>query len=86
VRDHLEVCRRTLAEIGADAVPSLVILNKCDAGDARESVAHIAGPEPQAIPVSARTGYGLETLKTAIVEELKRCCTLWQLPSATSAI
>ena len=27
---------------------------------------------------------GLDTLRLAIVEELKRCCTLWQLPSATS--
>ncbi len=85
VGDHLDVCRRTLAEIGAGAVPSLVVLNKCDAGEAREPVAHLAERVPHAIPVSAKTGYGLETLKLAIVEELKRCCTLWQLPSATSA-
>ena len=86
VSDHLEICRRTLDEIGASNVPSLVVLNKCDAGDAQEPLAHLAGPEPHAIPVSAKTGYGLETLKTAITEELKRCCTLWQLPSATSVI
>ncbi len=86
VRDHLEVCRKTLAEIGASGVPALVVLNKCDDGDAQEPLAHLAEPEPHAIPVSAKTGYGMDTLKTAIVEELKRCCTLWQLPSATSAI
>lgn len=84
VNDHLDVCHRTLTEIGADDVPALVVLNKCDEGEAREPIAHLAKRVPQAIPVSAKTGYGLETLKLAIVEELKKCCTLWQLPSATS--
>ena len=44
----------------------------------------IAGHYPQALPVSARTGYGLDLLKRAVVQELQSCSTLWRLPSATS--
>jgi GTP-binding protein HflX len=84
VQDHLDVCEATLAEIGAAAVPSLLVLNKCDLPGAAETVAHAAERHPLAIPVSARSGLGMDTLKLAIVEELKRCCMLWQLPSATS--
>ena len=86
MQDHLAVCRATLAEIGADHVPALLVLNKCDLAGAAETVAHAAERDPHAIPVSAHSGLGLDTLRLAIVEELKRCCTLWQLPSATSAI
>jgi GTP-binding protein HflX len=86
MQDHLEVCRATLAEIGASQVPALLVLNKCDLPGAAENVTHAAEREPLAIPVSAHSGLGLDTLRLAIVEELKRCCTLWRLPSATSAI
>ena len=85
MQDHLDVCRETLAEIGAGDVPSLLVLNKCDLPGASQAVEHAAELVPHAIPVSAHSGLGLDTLRLAIVEELKRCCTLWQLPSATSA-
>jgi len=84
VEDHVAVCRETLEKIGAGKVRSLLVLNKCDDGQAGQAVAHASEKFPHAIPVSAHSGYGLDTLKTAIVEELKSCCTLWQLPSATS--
>lgn len=86
VRDHIEVCKRTLTEIGADHIPLLLVLNKCDALDADKFLDHAASDFPQAIPISVKTGYGIDTLKLAIVEELRKCCILWQLPSATSAI
>ena len=85
MQDHLDVCRETLDEIGAGHVPSLLVLNKCDLPGAAEAVAHAPERVPHAVPVSARSGLGMDTLRLAIVEELKRCCTLWQLPSATSA-
>ena len=84
VEDHLAVSIETLAEIGAGGVPRLLVLNKCDNAAAAQTVLHGAERAPQAIPVSALTGQGIETLKQAMLEELRQCCTLWQLPSATS--
>ena len=84
VDDHIAVCRQTLAEIGAQNVPNLLVFNKCDHGNADNAVLHLTEKYPQAIPVSAKTGYGLDVLKQAMIEELQKCCTLWRLPSATS--
>ncbi len=86
VHDHLKVCYETLEEIGAHEVPSILVLNKCDKGSSDLSVLHVTEQYPQAIPVSAKTGYGLDLLKQCIIQELQKCCTLWQLPSATSEI
>jgi GTP-binding protein HflX len=84
VDDHIAVCYQTLAEIGAQDVPHLLVLNKCDRGNADNAVLHVAEKYPHAIPASAKTGYGLDLLKRAVQEELQKCCTLWRLPSATS--
>ncbi len=84
VDDHIAVCRQTLAEIGAQDVPHLLVLNKCDCGAADNAVLHVTEKYPLALPVSAKTGYGLDLLKQAMREELQKCCTLWRLPSATS--
>lgn len=84
VDDHIAVCYQTLEEIGADKVPHLLVLNKCDRGSADNAILHVTEKYPQAIPVSAKTGYGLDLLKRAMIEELQKCCTLWRLPSATS--
>jgi GTP-binding protein HflX len=91
VADHIDVCFRTLREIGAGDVPHLLVLNKCDtegAVSAKEAATAtlplLAGEHPQALPVSALTGYGLDLLKQAIIQELQSCSTLWRLPSATS--
>ena len=84
VDDHIAVCFSTLEEIGAKDVPYLLVLNKCDRGSADNAVLHVTEKYPQALPVSAKTGYGLDLLKRAMTEELQKCCTLWRLPSATS--
>ena len=94
VADHIRVCRETLVEIGAGDVPCILVCNKCDTdpallkqgGDsAPTNLQHLAEGYPQAIPVSAKTGYGIDLLKQAMIGELEKCCTLWQLPSAISA-
>jgi GTP-binding protein HflX len=84
VNDHIAVCYRTIEEIGAKDVPHLLILNKCDRGTADNAILHVTEQYPHALPVSAKTGYGMDLLKRAMIEELQKCCTLWRLPSATS--
>ena len=84
VDDHIAVCLSTLEEIGAQHVPHLLVLNKCDRGNADNAVLHVTEKYPQALPISAKTGFGLDLLKRAMIEELQKCCTLWRLPSATS--
>ena len=84
VDDHIRVCDDTLREIGAHDVPHILVLNKCDRGTADTALLHVTEKYPHAIPVSAKTGYGLGVLKQALTQELQKCCTLWRLPSATS--
>jgi GTP-binding protein HflX len=56
-----------LVEIGADDIPVELVLNKVDALDplARRRVGHLF---PRALQVSARTGEGLDRLKSRIAE------------------
>lgn len=84
LKDHLAVTRETLKEIGADGVATLAVLNKIDQPGAEEAREHLQGLYPNAVPVSARDGTGLDDLKRAIREELERCCMSWRLPSAIS--
>ena len=80
--EHIAVCRDTLAKIGAGNVPTLLVVNKCDVENADGVVTRIAETEPSAIPVSAKTGLGLDTLKANIAAELKKTCALWKAPQA----
>ncbi len=66
---------RVLAEIGAEAVPQLLVFNKADLLDEsrqpRESVSWVEahpGVRRQRVVVSARTGQGLDALRRAIAE------------------
>ena len=77
---HIAVCRETLAQIGAGGVPTLLVLNKCDAEGADGVVTRLAETEPLAIPVSARTGHGLGVLKANIAAELLKASPFWRAP------
>lgn len=57
--------RETLADIGAAAVPELLVLNKVDVAPP-ETARRLSELEPGAIPVSAVTGDGLPRLLEAI--------------------
>ncbi len=66
---------RVLAEIGADAVPQILVYNKCDlledSRQARQAVDWIEahpGVQRQRVFVSARSGQGLDRLRQAIGE------------------
>ena len=63
--------REVLAEIGADKVPELVVINKADAADPMV-VARLRQREPHSVVVSAKTGEGIAEALAVIEEELPR--------------
>jgi GTP-binding protein HflX len=62
---QLSAVREVLAEIGADKVPELVVVNKMDSADPL-TIKALRLRERDAVLVSARTGAGLDELKSAI--------------------
>ncbi|MEI6514568.1 MAG: GTPase HflX, partial [bacterium] len=72
VREHCEVVFDTLAEIGADRVPALLVFNKCDTPDARKHLPELLAMYPGAMAVSALQHEGLTELKTRIAEMTTR--------------
>jgi GTP-binding protein HflX len=68
---QLRAVREVLAEIGAGDVPELVVVNKTDVADPLV-VSRLLRVERGAVAVSARTGEGLEHLRTAIERSLPR--------------
>ena len=70
VADHLKVVEETLKEIHADAVPSLLLLNKCDTPGARQNLLQLTQTYPAALSISAVHGDGLDRVKELIGERL----------------
>ncbi len=66
---HMDAVRRVLAEIEAEDVPAVLVLNKWDQLTEDER-ARLRALEPAAIPISARTGEGLVELRQEIVRRL----------------
>jgi len=66
---QLSAVREVLAEIGADKVPELVVINKIDSAD-QLALKALQLRERGAVLVSARTGEGLDELKSAIEDRL----------------
>jgi GTP-binding protein HflX len=64
---QLSAVRSVLAEIGADKVPELVVINKADSADP-VAIKALELREHGAVSVSARTGAGIDRLR-AVVEE-----------------
>jgi len=66
---QLAAVRAVLAEIGADKVPELVVINKVDDADP-VTLKAVQLKERTAVLVSAKTGEGMDALKTVIEESL----------------
>ncbi|MEO5854376.1 MAG: GTPase HflX [Nocardioides sp.] len=66
---QLAAVRAVFAEIGADKVPELVVINKADAADPMV-LARLRQREPHSLVVSARTGEGIDEALAAIEREL----------------
>jgi len=63
--------REVLAEIGADKVPELVVINKADAADPMV-LARLRQREPDSVVVSAKTGEGIDAAQAMVESELPR--------------
>jgi GTP-binding protein HflX len=66
---HMDAVRRVLAEIDAQEVPAVLVLNKWDQLTDDER-ARLRATEPAAIPISARTGDGVSELQQVMVRRL----------------
>ena len=66
---QLRSVREVFAEIGADKVPELVVINKIDLADPLV-VQRIRAREPHSVAVSAHSGEGIETARAAIEADL----------------
>jgi GTPase len=68
---QLAAVREVFAEIGADKVPELVVINKADAADPMV-LARLRQREPHSVVVSAKTGEGIAEALVAIEADLPR--------------
>jgi GTP-binding protein HflX len=68
---QVRAVREVLAEVGADKVPELLVINKIDAAD-EDTVLRLKRAWPDAVPCSARTGAGTAALTEAIESRLPR--------------
>jgi GTP-binding protein HflX len=75
-REHRETVQAVLDELGAGDKPRVVALNKADRYDAAHTAVGTLAPVlGETVPVSALTGYGLDTLRLALSAAVAR---LWE--------
>ncbi len=70
--DQLNIVEETLKEIGADKVPRIVLMNKCDVPGIGERIEHLKAVYPEAIQVSAIKKDGLKDVKEQIIKKKLR--------------
>jgi GTP-binding protein HflX len=68
---QISAVREVLAEIGANEVPELIVINKADVADPLV-IARLRQREPHSVVVSARTGEGIEEALAAVEADLPR--------------
>ena len=66
---QIDAVRTVLAEIGASDLPELLVLNKADLAQ-DDTVLALRSRYPRAVIVSARTGEGIDELRSAVEQEL----------------
>jgi GTP-binding protein HflX len=69
--EQVRAVREVLAEVGADRLPELLVVNKVDAAT-QETLLRLKHDWPDAIFMSAQSGVGLDELRTAIEDRLPR--------------
>ncbi|GLY04749.1 MULTISPECIES: GTPase HflX [Actinoplanes] len=68
---QVSAVREVLGEVGADRIPELLVVNKCDAAD-EETILRLKRTWPDAVFVSARSGFGIDELHKAVADRLPR--------------
>jgi GTPase len=69
--EQVRAVREVLAEVGADKVPELLVVNKIDAAD-EETLLRLKRAWPDAVFGSARSGQGIDEVRAAIEARLPR--------------
>jgi GTPase len=69
--EQVRAVREVLAEVDADKLPELLVVNKADAAD-EETLLGLKRQWPGAVFVSARTGAGMDELRAAMEARLPR--------------
>jgi GTPase len=69
--NQIAIVYKVLEELDIQAKDTLLVLNKVDAAD-RGQIAALVGRYPHALPISARTGKGVEWLEAAVSQALSR--------------
>ncbi len=68
---QIAAVREVFAEIGADKVPEIIVVNKADQADPMV-IARLRQREPHSVVVSARTGEGVDDVLRMVEDELPR--------------
>jgi GTP-binding protein HflX len=68
--NQIDTVHSVLAEIGAGGIPEMLLLNKIDVARP-DGLADLSSAHPDAVPVSARTGAGLDDLRAALAARLR---------------
>ena len=68
---QVSAVREVLGEVGADRIPEQLVVNKIDVAD-EETLLRLKRTWPDAVFVSARSGLGIDELRTAIAHRLPR--------------
>ena len=71
-REQMEQVNQVLAEIGADAIPQIVVFNKCDLTGEVPRCERDAEGRVQRIWLSAQSGAGVELLQAALAERYRQ--------------
>nr|WP_231605238.1 GTPase HflX [Micromonospora sp. HK10] len=69
--EQVRAVREVLAEVGADRLPELLVVNKTDAAD-EETLLRLKRLWPEAVFVSAHSGRGIDGLREAVEQRLPR--------------
>ncbi len=76
-QEQIDAVDRVLAEIGAVDIPQMLVVNKYDVDP--DGVKRVVGDHPNAVAISARTGYGIENMLRTLGDRLRALSPLTEL-------